>query len=422
VNIRGVGRTVLTLGLVLGAAACDDNPTSEGRDQGDFMYVNPVNAAVEAGDTTVVIATVMNQYGTPTNEAVTAEPCDGKVTAVADPRRSEFESPETFLVMGHTLGTSCVVVRGGGLVDTAVVRVVPRSLVVSATDTTQVSSGETVAVGPPVFYDVTGAPVTGFTGANLTYSSLDQTIAVVDATGNATGRAPGVARIVGALTGYGVARADTVYVQVSAGIFSGTVTPSSTHAGDVVTIVAGAVDFDTDTQVTIDGVATLVDRQNADTILTAIPGLAPGTYTGVISNMGPDQLAVTFEFEITSSDDPTFEPENDDLPDAPVIADATNVFGTVSADDFDDFWQFTVAADGMYSVNLRWIGDADIDIYWFKDGAFTSFGGTYPCASSGNPETCTVSLTTGVWHAVVEVYTADSELPSNAYRLKITRQ
>jgi hypothetical protein len=107
---RRFGATVLAAVFALGAAACDDNPVDEGRDDSARLYLSHENAAVASGGTIVVTANVLNQYGEPTGASVTGQACDNKITVTADTARSAFENPERFRVTGASFGTSCVVV------------------------------------------------------------------------------------------------------------------------------------------------------------------------------------------------------------------------------------------------------------------------------------------------------------------------
>lgn len=120
-------RAVLGLTLLLGAftVACDNNPLKADADKGFFMYTNPSFAQVKVGGTTKVRANVMNKYSSPTGDAVTATPCDAKITAVADTSRTVFESPERFVVTGVAAGSSCLIVTGGGVSDTVTFNVLP---------------------------------------------------------------------------------------------------------------------------------------------------------------------------------------------------------------------------------------------------------------------------------------------------------
>ena len=116
----------LVLGVLFAAgalAACGDDPLAENEDA-DYFLLNPSFAVVAVDGQTTINAVVVNGNGVATGDAVSAEPCNARITAEVDPGRSAFEPPERFIVHGVTIGESCLVVRGGGLTDTATVSVV----------------------------------------------------------------------------------------------------------------------------------------------------------------------------------------------------------------------------------------------------------------------------------------------------------
>lgn len=110
--------------VILAASACDDNPLSEGRDDTARFRLNPSVANVAVGDSTFVTAIAVNDFNEPTGESVQASACDGKISVAPDPRRSEFEPPERFVVKGVTAGESCVNVSGGGQTASVTVTVI----------------------------------------------------------------------------------------------------------------------------------------------------------------------------------------------------------------------------------------------------------------------------------------------------------
>ena len=110
--------------VILAAAACDDNPLSEGRDDTARFRLNPSVANVAVGDSTFVTAIAVNDFNEPTGEAVQASACDGKISVTPDPQRSAYEPPERFVVKGVTAGESCVNVSGGGQSASVTVTVV----------------------------------------------------------------------------------------------------------------------------------------------------------------------------------------------------------------------------------------------------------------------------------------------------------
>lgn len=198
--------------LAVAAAACDNNPLAEDRDKAAYFRLNPSSVAVNAGATVKVDAVVVNQYGAATNHAVTATPCDAKITAVADTGRSVYEYPERFVISGVAGGITCLRVSGGGIQDSVGVRVVPASL--TATAPTGVRVGQTGALQVQ-FLGVNGSAVTGFSMADLTFTPAAATIATVDAAGVVRGVATGTTNITVALhSRYGATRSVVVPVTI----------------------------------------------------------------------------------------------------------------------------------------------------------------------------------------------------------------
>jgi hypothetical protein len=429
VTIRGVGSAVLSLALVLGAAACDDNPLSEGREDGAFFQLNPVNAIVEAGDTTKIVAIVMNQYGTPTNQAVTAEPCDSKVTATADPNRSGFESPETFLVIGQALGVSCVVVRGGGLVDTAVVRVVPVAL--SVADLGTINSGESVPLSleffgfcdpdeQPACDETTGLiPVSGLTAADFDYEVLSPSVAAVNAEGVLAGQAPGTTQVVASLSGFGVTRVDTFTVSVQAGAFTGTVAQSAGRGGQILTFTEGSFAFDEDTKVAITGAndSTVYLDVVGNTVIAAIPfGTPSGTALDyAVINMGPGQVAGVGTFTTTAANSTETWTGEDDPDTAPLLTVGEAVVAQIGGTDEAEYYAFTVTEAGVYELQVDWNNDADIDI-GLINSSFTAYIATGWTAA--NPEHAEGVLEPGTYY--IEIYNYDDSGNANTtYRMRL---
>lgn len=401
--IRGVGRTILGLALVMGAAACDDNPLSEGRETGSYFSVNPTNSVVQAGDTTRVTAIVMNRYGAPINAPVTAEPCDAKVTAMADPRRSALESPETFIVVGQTLGFSCIVVRGGGLIDTATIRVVPAS--VEVVGDTLIQSGEVGQVTVR-FLNIQGQPVTGFDINSVTLTTGSSTIAGVDETGAVSGRAPGTTPVIATLNNtWGVVRADSLEVRVQAGTFTGTFSPTNPFEGSIMTITAGALAFDDDTHVIYDGEVWPWLLSRTTTTLTIV---TPPSGDIVIGSIGENQVALNATIPIQSH-----EPADNGTGTTRVLAETDSMwfsvggtFGTL------DLARLVVpAGGGTYRFTLDWAPNDgyDLDVVFFNSaGGFMGYGGQYGgCATAGKPEGCTLTLAAGTWYPAVDLYEGD---------------
>ena len=79
---------------------------------------------MRVSDSTFVTAIAVNKHGEPTGDSVTGTACDGKITVAVDPKRTEFELPERWVVKGVTAGASCVNVSAAGVQATVTVNVV----------------------------------------------------------------------------------------------------------------------------------------------------------------------------------------------------------------------------------------------------------------------------------------------------------
>jgi hypothetical protein len=393
VIVRGVGRAIAGLALVLAVSACDDNPLAENREEAAYFRLNPSSAAVNAGGEVDVTATVLNRYGAATNAPVTGTPCDSRITAEPDSTRSEFEFPERFTVTGGELGLSCLVVSGGGLTDTIQIRVVPASVEITPVDT--VLSGETFDADI-VYLSEAGTAATGFDQAQVTWTALDDDVADIDDQGVITGFAPGTARVVARLASlYSATRVDTLEFEVVAGPFSGTLSSDEGVAGEMITINAGAIEFDDDTEVFFDGIQSFIHSMTPTTMQVVVgPSETPETQL-VISNLGESQVSSTVDFTVTSNVDPT-EPNNG-LATAVPSAVGDTLYLVVDATDFSDLVRYTVAAETDVELFVDWfLGDTDVDVY-FYDATGTEVDGDLMggCASAAHPEHCVNTLPVG---------------------------
>ena len=407
------------LALLLAVSACDDNPLAEDRETASYFRLNPSSVAVNAGGTVVVDANILNRYGAALDVPVTATPCDTKLSVETDTTRSAFEYPERFVISGETLGMSCLIVSASGVTDSINVRVIPASMTIALADAI-IDSGETVSPNA-TYFTTTGGTVTGLTLSDLSWTSLTPNGAVVDEDGNVTGRAPGTARIlVGLGTEFSATRVDTLVFEVEAGAFTGTLSANSGAAGSMVTVGAGAYEFDEDTKVLIDGVETFIHRMTPTSMEVVVGTVAePGTETQfVISNMGEEQIAAIAPFTVTTNVDP-WEPNNG-LATAIPAAIGDTIYFASDADDFSELVRLDLAAATDVDVQLDWFpGATDMDVYFYTSaGAYDGDKGD--CATSSNPEHCVYNLS-GTWYLRPYNWEQDEERPATIVRLIITR-
>jgi hypothetical protein len=426
--------------LVLGAAACDDNPVAEGRTDAARLDLSHTNATVEVGGQIVVRANVLNRHGSPTGAGVTAQACDNRVTVTPDTARSAFEYPEQFRVRGQSYGTSCLVVSGGGITDTVNLRVVPAGVRLTRRDT--LGSGESAQLSVQ-FLGAGGQPFTGLGAQNVTFSSADANVVFVDAQGNIQGRAPGTTQVRITFNQLGVTRRDSVSVTVVPGSFGGTVTRATRAAGaaDVLTFTQGSIPFDGDTQVrlNIPGYTLptwfTLPGSPAGQIRVVLPfGVAAGNLSYDVINLGPNQVAQRGTIAIAAA-----VPANDPLePDLSLntpkqMVPGQTFFGALSPSDDEDLIRLTITEAGSYTISALWEGpqganagsgaaggSSDIDLYLLNSTASSVLLARETLA---NPETGTVTLQPGTYYINLYVYAYQgiAGRQSVTYRVTATR-
>lgn len=196
------------VGLIAGAVfvACDDNPVDEDRDRATRLQVNPTYATLDAADTLPLSASASNPYGDATLDAVTFTLCQSPtITFETDESRVTLQPPDRILVIGETLGESCVVASSAGLTDTAVVDVVPASLAVTAApDTLRAGLSDEVVVEAR---DAAGVAVGPYVRSDVTYETSASAVAeLTDDIGSVTTSLAGQADITATWEGGGISR------------------------------------------------------------------------------------------------------------------------------------------------------------------------------------------------------------------------
>jgi hypothetical protein len=408
---RGVCRAVVGLALVAAVSACDDNPLAENREDASYFRLNPSNAAVNVGGEIRVNANVMNRYGAALATSVTATECNSNITVAPHPDRSDYEYPETFLVTGVTVGTSCIVVRGGGVTDTVTIRVVPASIGLSVADTL-VPSGQTVPLSV-VYRNATGgnAPGVAFDTLRTTFVVRTAATGAIDRQGNFTGQAPGQTWVVASFTDMGVTRRDSVSLRVVAGPFTGTFTPNPIpSAGSIMTFTAGAVPFDDDTNVTFNSIPSpFVLTRNATTLSVVVPGGVTASTVYAITNMGPNQLAVGGNVAVTNPTVDAYEPNNS-FGTATVLPNQTgSYYFTMSGTDEDDYYRLNLTEQRSVTFNVTWNEPNTLVTLLIADGTGTYLpSAQQTCYAAARPTACTFTLPAGTWYVNIWYYGAVS--------------
>lgn len=414
-NTFWVRAGVVTLVSCLALVSCDDNPVNENRGDPVSLIVNPSFAVVDAADTTQVNANALDQYGELTFGQVQFSTCDNKITLAKDPTVVALEPPDRVIVVGQTLGESCVVASGpGGLVDTATVEVLPAEVVVDLQPILQSGQSAQAALS---FLDASGAAVTGFDASQVDFSVADPSIADVDEAGNVSGKAPGSTEIVAALTSdWALSRETSDAFTVVPSAFDGTVSPTTADWGDTITVSAGAVAFDGDTGLEFDGLAPYVVSQSASQFVVVGPaGMGSSPAELLVLRVGANQLAYSTTIEVPNPDPAdAFEPNNGGggggltLSDLSATTPASLPFAewiSTGALDLDDVFEITLGATTTVNFSIDWnFEDADLDVL-FYDGAgdlIFDFG----CASTAVPEVCSVTLDAGTYYIDVNVFDA----------------
>jgi hypothetical protein len=263
------------------------------------------------------------------------------------------------------------------------------------------------------------------------WSTTDATILNVDAAGNITAAAPGLATI----TAEAFRLADSLStgaegslsLAVAPGPLTGTPSTTTGPAGTAATITAAAGDppFDANTIGTLDlldvvGIAPAPAPMSATQFSFMLPmSTTVGDHSLVISGLGPDNLAQEMIFTVTAG--PPADPwETDDPFTAPALRGPGRYFGSLSPTDVDDF--FTVdnsaGATAMHvDVTVTWPGGDDIDILWV-DEFFTAYVGNFSGATGANPEHSAVDVPAGtVWRLWINFYAGGN---TDLYTIDVT--
>jgi hypothetical protein len=102
-----LNKALVALLAVAAAGACDDPPVEPGNSDAARLFTNPSFVVVEAGDSRLVQAYLVNELGSPVSGTVEFEACNSVITAVADSGQSDIEPGNNFFIEGNTLGESC---------------------------------------------------------------------------------------------------------------------------------------------------------------------------------------------------------------------------------------------------------------------------------------------------------------------------
>lgn len=179
---------------------------------------------------------------------------------------------------------------------------------------------------------------------------------------------------------------------------------AGTASGAAALIFRSPVDlFTAETEIEVDGGAGTILSRNARELAVLLPFGASGTVTYEFSGLnGANALSgSTVAVGVPTNEDG--EP-NDDAASARDYTVGSTVYGSVSEDDVDDFYELVVTEAGSYEFELDWNDDdADVDLLLYRsNGSFASVAG----ATSNHPEHFTVTLQPGTYYIDVNLYSA----------------
>lgn len=416
--VRKVALGAIAL-VAVGMAGCDENPLVFSNGVAVLITTNPSVMTIPAGVTTLLQSRTVDEGNRPTWDEITPSvdaTCGGAsvIVETAATYEPEIQPPGVFDVTGgNTIGTTCIDLSGGGVTASVAVTVVGDSLEIIGPgaggavtspmvvfDTQQLTSALLADDGTPV------APFDPLT--DITWSSDNDGIASVDATGLVTANGAGTATITAtwSMGGVTVSAEVAIAVEVPPPVLT-SIDVATADAGDAITItgtgmlVGPHAIYVNGFEVAADpllGPPTVVD---ATTATFNMPPGAPGdvdvqvgSVVGGLSNI----IVVT-----RTSDD--YEPDNDDQeaggPTITIPANIVNYFdGT--AGDTDDYYGFTLGAGATLNFALDWVGvSTDLDLYVIDRNPVTNFQCGFAGGTLSKPEAFACALGAGDFAAWV---------------------
>jgi hypothetical protein len=204
---------------------------------------------------------------------------------------------------------------------------------------------------------------------------------------------------------------DTVFVIVaSPGVAAGAPalifrSPIPVFTEDVAADLAGAT-------------ATVLSRTPTELALL-LPFSAEGALEYSLEGFGPN-ADITVAGSVVVSGAPINEAgePNDSRATATPAQFNTDIFGSLSDSDVDDYYVITVTEAGDFEIDLDWNDDSDVDfLVRNAAGAFVNTSG----ATSAHPEHVALTLQPGTYYVQVNMYLRDGELDATTYTLHITQ-
>jgi hypothetical protein len=252
-----------------------------------------------------------------------------------------------------------------------------------------------------------GTPVTVVPGTGLTLQS-DTFVAELAETRATVRLGAGTAGSSVELQGEGLR--DTIFVIVAS--------PATVNGSPAIVFRSPIPVFTEDLVAEIGGAAATVFTQTP----TELAVLLPFTATELeysFEGFGAD-ASVTVAGAVAVSGAPVNEPgePNDTRATAKPGEFNTDIFGSLSSSDVDDYYVFTVTEAGDYDFNLDWNDDSDVDMIP-RNATGGALSGA--AATGAHPEHVALTLQPGTYYVQVNMYARDGDLDATTYTLRVNR-
>ena len=381
---------------------------------------------VAVGDTVSVTSSVIDGRSTPLAVPIAFRTCSAVATTAIDPEYHPVPATSVrALVIGASLGTTCVIASAEGLEDTVDVLTFPATLVITGGPANDSIPSGAVTQFTYQFLDHQGNGLTGLPAPTFTSSDATRATVLAAPVGAVQGKSPGAVTLTA--VGVGVNPSGitaTRSLTVVPGTFTGGIAPTAVNPGDTVTLTAaaGGPGFDADTRVDVRGVRAFTFAITANSMKFAVPGIGvAGVVPMTLTNMGADQAAQngTLTSNTASLADP-FDGVNNDPNTAPVLSTNGDRYVVLSGTcagggggtDCDDWFRIQNPGAAAVTVTVRvdWFTGADVDILMGSNPTdilnFTCEDGCGG-ATGANPQTTSLSVPAGATRYVwINLYDA----------------
>jgi hypothetical protein len=368
-------------------AACSEDPTESGNLEPSAIVTDLSTTTRTVGTQFSITAYTIDKNNARIPGALTAASSAGLVvdSTVYFP---ELQETRVFVHATAIDSTSAAItITGGNLSKTVRVNAFPASLDIQIAS--EVGSGEAI----PVVVNALSSTGASLGPVPFSVTSSATTVVFVSSAGEISARGTGTATLT--FTGPGGATG-TASVTVVPGSFTGTLSPTTGTGGTRITVTAPAgVTFDADTEVSIGNLITFNSNLTETTVEAVIPfGTPVGTAAVALSNVGPNQLALTTTVEVTALVENEASEPNDSEATAVPVTVPLDLVGSLSGTDLDDTYSFTFAAATAIDIFLEWDddinGDLDLLVRW--DGAFRC---SFSTATGNIPEDGSCAIPAG---------------------------